>query len=55
MSILILAAVLFFVLTPGVLLTLPPGSGIYVAAAVHALVFAGVLYGVMKFMPSLAA
>jgi hypothetical protein len=43
----LLIAVLFFVLSPGVLLTLPPGSkGIFtsgqtslVAAAVHALVF----------------
>jgi NADH:ubiquinone oxidoreductase subunit 3 (subunit A) len=43
----LLVAVLFFVLSPGVLLTLPPGSrGIFTsgqtslaAAAVHALVF----------------
>ena len=45
-------AILFFVLSPGVLLTLPPGSrGIFMshqtsvlAAAVHALVFAAVSY-----------
>jgi hypothetical protein len=43
----ILAAILFFLLSPGVLLTIPPGSkGLFVsgqtsilAAAVHALVF----------------
>jgi hypothetical protein len=55
MSILIVAAFLFFVLTPGVLLTLPPGSGIYAAAAVHALVFAAILYVVMKYFPNLVA
>ena len=45
-------ALLFFVLSPGVLLTLPPGSrGIFmsrqtsvIAAVVHALVFAAVSY-----------
>ena len=35
--------VLFFVLTPGILLRLPPNSGKYTVAAVHALVFALVL------------
>lgn len=47
-----LKALLFFVLSPGVLLTLPPGSrGIWMsrqtsvlAAAVHALVFAAAIY-----------
>lgn len=33
-------ALLFFLLTPGVLLSLPPGGGLYVVAATHALVFA---------------
>ena len=33
-------AVLFFVLTPGVLLSLPPKSGKFVVAATHAVVFA---------------
>ena len=31
---------LFFVLTPGVLVTLPPKSSVMVVAAVHAVVFA---------------
>ena len=43
---------LFVVLSPGVLLTIPPGSGglflsgqtSFAAAAVHALVFAAVVY-----------
>jgi hypothetical protein len=34
------AFVLFFVLTPGVLLSLPPGGSKLVVAATHALVFA---------------
>ena len=33
-------AVLFFVLTPGVLLSLPPKSSKFVVAATHAVVFA---------------
>jgi hypothetical protein len=33
-------AVLFFVLTPGVLLALPPGSSLTTQAATHAVVFA---------------
>jgi len=33
-------AVLFFVLTPGVLLRLPPGAGKFTVAATHAVVFA---------------
>lgn len=51
-----LTAVLFFVLSPGVLLTLPPGGrGIFIsrqtsllAAAVHALVFVVVSYYVTR-------
>jgi hypothetical protein len=35
----IYAAVLFFVLTPGILLTLPPKGKKMTVAAVHALVF----------------
>jgi hypothetical protein len=34
------AAVLFFVLTPGVVVYLPPGASPLTAAAVHAVVFA---------------
>ena len=37
-------AVLFFVLTPGVLLRLPPGGSKLMVAGVHALVFA-VVFG----------
>jgi hypothetical protein len=37
-------AALFFVLTPGILLSLPPGGSLAAKAAVHALVFALVYY-----------
>ena len=37
---LITTAVLFFVLTPGILVSLPPGSSFTVQAATHAVVFA---------------
>jgi hypothetical protein len=40
-------AVLFFVLTPGVLLRLPPGGSKLMVAAVHAVVFA-VVYGLVS-------
>jgi hypothetical protein len=33
-------AILFFVLVPGILVSLPPGGKKYTVAAVHALVFA---------------
>jgi hypothetical protein len=32
--------ILFFILTPGVLLSLPPGGSLMTKAAVHAIVFA---------------
>lgn len=38
------AALLFFVLTPAILLRLPPNGGKYTVAAVHALVFGFVFY-----------
>jgi hypothetical protein len=41
---LIYLALLFFVLTPGVLVSLPPGGSKLVVAAVHALVFAVVYH-----------
>jgi hypothetical protein len=41
---LLLAAVLFFLLTPGVLVRLPPKSGLMVVAAFHAVVFTIALY-----------
>jgi len=37
-------AALFFVLTPGVLLRLPPGGSLMTVAAVHAVVFAMVYH-----------
>jgi hypothetical protein len=37
-------AVLFFVLTPGVLVTLPSGKGKFVVAATHAVIFALVFH-----------
>ena len=40
-------AVLFFVLTPGVLLRLPPGGSKLTVAAFHAVVFA-VVYGLVS-------
>jgi len=41
---LIFVFILFFILTPGVLLTLPPKGSTAVVAAVHALVFA-IIFG----------
>jgi len=38
------AALLFFVLTPGVLVALPPGASALTQAATHAVVFAVVWY-----------
>jgi hypothetical protein len=37
-------AVLFFLLTPGVLVRLPPKGSIYLVAAVHALIFAAIYH-----------
>ena len=37
-------AALFFVLTPGVLVSLPPGKGKFVVAATHAAIFALVFH-----------
>ena len=42
------AAVLFFVLTPGVLLSLPPGASKLTVAATHAVVFAAVWHFTYK-------
>jgi len=41
-------AALFFVLTPGVLVSLPPGKGKFVTAATHAVIFALVFYFLQK-------
>jgi hypothetical protein len=38
------AAILFFVLTPGILLSLPKGGSKFTVAAVHALVFAVIFH-----------
>lgn len=43
-------AVLFFVLTPGILLSLPSGGSKTTVAAVHALVFAIVFHFTHKFV-----
>jgi len=47
-------AVLFFLLTPDILLSLPPKGGKYVVALVHALVFAAVLCFTHKYVLSIA-
>ncbi len=43
-------AVLFFVLTPGILLSLPPGGSKMVVALVHAVVFALVFQFTHKYI-----
>jgi hypothetical protein len=43
-------AVLFFLLTPNILLSLPPKGSKYVVAFVHALVFAAVLCFTKEFV-----
>jgi hypothetical protein len=43
------SALLFFALTPGILLSLPPDSSKYVVALVHSIVFATVLSMAIKF------
>jgi hypothetical protein len=50
---LLLAAVLFFLLTPGVLVRLPPKSGLLVVAAFHAVVFTVAFYLGCKLIKSL--
>ena len=44
-------AYLFFLLVPGFIVTLPPGSSIMTAAAVHALIFFLVLQYVSLYIP----
>lgn len=51
----IYVALLFFVLTPGVLLSLPPKGGKLTVAAVHALVFAVVWHFTHKVVWNLSA
>ena len=47
-------ALLFFVLTPGILVSLPPGSGKFKVAAFHAVVFALVYHFTHKVVYRLA-
>ena len=47
-------AVLFFLLTPNILLSLPPKGSKYVVAFVHALVFASVLCFTKEFVWNLS-
>ena len=49
------AAVLFFLLTPAILLRLPPSGSKYVVAAVHALVFALIFHFTHKMVWRLGA
>lgn len=46
----IYAAILFFILSPNILLRLPPAGNKYVVAATHATVFALVLYFTNKYV-----
>lgn len=48
---LITTALLFVLLTPGVVLTLPPGASILTAAIVHAIVFYVVQVYLSQFVP----
>jgi hypothetical protein len=43
--------VLFFMLVPGVVVTIPPGSSILVAALVHAIVFWACLQYLATYVP----
>jgi hypothetical protein len=43
--------ILFVILTPGVLLALPPGSGILVQSVTHAVVFGLVYWALRSFFP----
>jgi len=56
----VLTAIIFFVLAPGVLFSLPGEKSVsgknenrYVAGVVHALIFAVVMWLLAKFMPAL--
>jgi len=49
------AALLFFILTPDVLLHLPPKANKYTVALVHALVFALIFHFTHKYVSTLSA
>ena len=51
---LLTSAALFFILAPGVVVTLPPGASAYVAALVHAVVFFVVQRYVSRYVPAWA-
>ena len=48
---LITTAYLFFVLCPGVLVTIPPGSSIMIAAAIHAIIFWAIIQYLSRYVP----
>lgn len=48
---LITTALLFVILTPGVVLTIPPGASVITAAIVHAVVFYVVQAFVSRYVP----
>jgi hypothetical protein len=48
---LVTSSLLFFVLVPGVLVTLPPGASIGVSALVHAIVFYVVQAFLSRYIP----
>lgn len=50
----IYAAILFFLLSPNVLLRLPPTGNKYVVAATHAIVFAVVFYFTNKYVSEMS-
>jgi hypothetical protein len=50
LAVAIYSAILFFLLSPGVLLRLPPNGSKLTVAVVHAVVFAGVLYFTVGFI-----
>ena len=47
----IIPMILFVLLTPGVLVALPPGQSLQVQAVTHALVFGAVYYGLRMVFP----
>ena len=48
-------AVLFFLLTPGILLRIPKGGSKYVVAGLHALIFGVILFLTRRFVWRLSA
>jgi hypothetical protein len=48
-------AILFFLLTPGILLRIPKGGSKYAVAALHALIFGAILFLTRRFVWRLSA